>query len=87
MPIWRSSLLGQLSGPERFALPSRITADRTVDFAYPLVSHAVVLEGLHVRLATALAAVVTSMAPCPDAEMHVPRRRRWDLMRGRWAPR
>ena len=55
-----------------FCTPIPDDSGHDVDFDYPLVSHAVVLEGLHVRLATALAALVTSMAPRPDAEMHVP---------------
>jgi hypothetical protein len=55
-----------------FCTPLPDHSGHDVDFGYPLVPHAVVLEGLYVRLATALAAVVTSMAPRPDAEMHVP---------------
>jgi hypothetical protein len=55
-----------------FCTPIPDHSGEDFDFAYPLVSHAVVLEGLHVRLATALAAVVTSMAPCPDAGMQAP---------------
>ena len=55
-----------------FCTPIPDDSGHDFDFDYPLVSHAVVLEGLRVRLATALAAVVTSMAPCPDAEMHIP---------------
>ena len=55
-----------------FCTPIPDHSGHDVDFDYPLVSHAVVLEGLHVRLATAMAALVTSMAPRPDAGMHVP---------------
>lgn len=55
-----------------FCTPIPDDSGRDFDFDYPLVSHAVVLEGLHVRLATAMAAVVTSMAPCPDAGIQAP---------------
>jgi len=55
-----------------FCTPIPDDSGQDFEFVYPLVSHAVVLERLHVRLATALAAVVTSMAPCPDAGMQAP---------------
>ncbi|MGB3486400.1 MAG: hypothetical protein WBB07_29790 [Mycobacterium sp.] len=43
-----------------------------VDVDYPLMSHAVALEGLHARLGAAMAELVTSMAPSPDIRMHTP---------------
>lgn len=47
--------------------------DDDFNFDYPLVSHAVVLEGLHARLAAAMAELVTSMAPGPSIiRMHAP---------------
>lgn len=55
-----------------FCTPISDHSGHNVDVAYPLVSHAVVLERLHVRLATAMAELVTLMAPCPDAQMHAP---------------
>lgn len=55
-----------------FCTPISDHSGHDVDFDYPLISHAVVLEGLHGRLATAMAELVTSMAPCPDIRMQAP---------------
>lgn len=55
-----------------FCTPISDHSGHDVDFDYPLVSHAVALEGLHARLAAAMAELVTSMAPCPDIRMQAP---------------
>lgn len=52
-----------------FCTPIPDDSGQDFDFNYPLVSHAVVLEGLAARLAMAMAELVTTMAPCPDARM------------------
>jgi hypothetical protein len=55
-----------------FCTPIPDHSGQDFDFDYPLMAHAVVLEGLHVRLAAAMTELVTSMAPDPDARMQAP---------------